>query len=451
MRPTFLSTTASPCTRKRRSWAALEMPNSGLRSSWATPAATSPMASRRRFCSTRRTSQARSMAAAVWAASVLRHARGLVEALGEVGVVDVHGHGAEHALGARHGRGELEAVVGVAQGDALVGEGVEPGGEEALLDGGRAPRRSASRAPALGHVAELVGGAEGGGVLVGDGEAEAGAAHGAAHLLGDLAVDAVEVEGAREGEPGLDERLARAVARRDVDRGAGEAREGGVGAVGAQRRELHEEDALLVGGVARELPADDGELAAAEDGHGALELLARVGSSPSTSHTEVPRTPAASARAGAPLSAAKRAHDWFMLVRRPSRSTVHTVMGSASSTAWAPTAGASAAGAGVGAGAAASGGTYAGARGGGGGRTCVELTAGARGATRPGRDTRRHPGGRRAGGAGAAAAADAPRRRAWEAVTPSRARRRGAWRTAVWWCWRCWRCRAAGGGPAPGG
>ena len=68
MRPTFFSTTGSSRARKRRSWAALEMPKSGLRSSCATPAATSPMASRRRLDSTRRTSQARSMATAVWAA-----------------------------------------------------------------------------------------------------------------------------------------------------------------------------------------------------------------------------------------------------------------------------------------------------------------------------------------------------------------------------------------------
>ncbi len=69
MRPTFRSTTGSSRMRARSSCAADEMPKSGLRSSCATPAATSPIASRRRFCSTRRTSQARSIAAEVCAAS----------------------------------------------------------------------------------------------------------------------------------------------------------------------------------------------------------------------------------------------------------------------------------------------------------------------------------------------------------------------------------------------
>jgi hypothetical protein len=219
------------------------------------------------------------------------HARGLVEALGEVRVVDEHGHRAEHALGARHRGGELEAVLGVAQDHAFVGERVEPGGEEALLDGLEAGARLVAVAgrAGVGRVAELVGDAQGGGVLVGDGEAERGAAHGAAHLPGDLAVDAVEVERARQGEPGGDERLARAVARGDVDGRAGEAGDRAVVAaragvagrvargVAAERGELHEEDALLVGRVARELPADDGGLAGGEQRHAALELLARGG------------------------------------------------------------------------------------------------------------------------------------------------------------------------------
>jgi hypothetical protein len=208
-----------------------------------------------------------------------------------VRVVDEHGHRAEHALGARHRGGELEAVLGVAQDHALVGERVEPGGEEALLDGLEAGARLVAVAgrAGVGRVAELVGDAQGGGVLVGDGEAERGAAHGAAHLPGDLAVDAVEVERARQGEPGGDERLARAVARGDVDGRAGEAGDRAVVAaragvagrvargVAAERGELHEEDALLVGRAARELPADDGGLAGGEQRHAALELLARGG------------------------------------------------------------------------------------------------------------------------------------------------------------------------------
>ena len=70
MRPTFFSTTGSSRTRKRRSCAADEMPKSGLRSSCATPADTSPIASSRRFCPSRWTTRARSTAAAVWAAMV---------------------------------------------------------------------------------------------------------------------------------------------------------------------------------------------------------------------------------------------------------------------------------------------------------------------------------------------------------------------------------------------
>src|SRR5258707_2596051 len=50
IRPTFFSTIGSSFTRKRRSCAADEMPKSGLLSSCATPADTSPMASERRLC-----------------------------------------------------------------------------------------------------------------------------------------------------------------------------------------------------------------------------------------------------------------------------------------------------------------------------------------------------------------------------------------------------------------
>ena len=49
MRPTFFSMTGSSRTRKRSSCAAEEMPKSGLRSSRAMPADTSPIASRRRL------------------------------------------------------------------------------------------------------------------------------------------------------------------------------------------------------------------------------------------------------------------------------------------------------------------------------------------------------------------------------------------------------------------
>jgi hypothetical protein len=72
-------------------------------------------------------------------------------------------------------------------------------------------------------VAELVDHARRGGGVVGEGEAERLGAHGAAHLLPHLGVDALEVERAGERDPAVDERLARAVARRDVGGGEDEA------------------------------------------------------------------------------------------------------------------------------------------------------------------------------------------------------------------------------------
>ena len=81
-------------------------------------------------------------------------------------------------------------------------------------------------------------------LAVGERDGDGVAGHRASQLLRDFVEHTVDAGRLRERHPGVDERLAPAVARRDVDRRECESRDG---ASLADRTHLHEEDALLGG------------------------------------------------------------------------------------------------------------------------------------------------------------------------------------------------------------